>query len=81
MKTSLLLLFEVFVFLQNGVTPLYIAAAKSHPETCRELIERGATIDLPQQVRTTLFSSTLIYQKAWKAPFLRTSCAHFWAGT
>ena len=42
----------VFVCIQNGATPLFAAACNGHPETCRELIERGATIDMPYQVRT-----------------------------
>ena len=54
--------------MQKGETPLYEAAKKGHFETCRELIERGASIDLPQEVRTTLISSTVIYQEGWRTP-------------
>ena len=43
--------------MQNGVTPLFIAAQEGHLETCRELIERGASIDQPLNVRATLISS------------------------
>ena len=67
-KIAVISICEVFVFMQNGATPLSIAAQYGHPETCRELIERGASIDLPQEVRTTLISSTVIYQKEWRAP-------------
>ena len=42
----------VFAWIQDGATPLLVAANNGHLETCRELIERGATIDMPYQVRT-----------------------------
>ena len=54
--------------MKNGETPLYIVAENCHLEICRELIERGANIDLPLKVRTTLISSTLIYKEAWRTP-------------
>ena len=54
--------------MQNGATPLYIAAQNGRLETCRELLERGASVDLPLKVRTTLISRTLIYQEAWRTP-------------
>ena len=49
--------------MQNGATPLFIAAQKGHLETCRELIERGASIDLPFQVRIMVtFSKTILQE-------------------
>ena len=50
--------------MQNGATPLFIAAEKGHLETCRELIERGASIDQPLNVRATLISSKYIFQES-----------------
>ena len=64
MKNMRWLLFaDVFVIMQSGETPLYIAAYDGHLQICRELIEGGATIDLPQEVRTTVISRILIFKE------------------
>ena len=48
---------EVFVFMQDGRTPLIMAAEEGHLDICQELIERGAAIDHQAEVRTPIFSS------------------------
>ena len=52
------------MFLQHGETPLYIAAHQGHLEICQELIQRGASIDRPQEVCTSIFSTTDLCHEA-----------------
>ena len=61
METLQSLLFDdVSVSMQDGATPLLIAAQEGHLETCRYLIEHGAAIDLREKVRITIFSTTVL---------------------
>ena len=44
--------------MQNGWTPLYIAAERNYPDIIRILMENGAQIDVQDQV---FFSENILY--------------------
>ena len=56
---------EVLGCIQDGAAPLCVAAQNGHLEICRELIERGASIDLQKEVRTNLISSAVLLPEAF----------------
>ena len=37
--------------MQNGITPLYMASQKRHTSVVSLLLEKGATVDLPNKVK------------------------------
>ena len=61
------------MFVEHGATPLFIAAHQGHLETCRELIERGASIDLPAKVLLTTFSIMALCHEAFGNPLQKFS--------
>ena len=48
--------------LQEGRTPLHIAASSNFIKTIETLVNAGATVDIPDKVRTIVFVYTYMYK-------------------
>ena len=47
-----------YSILEDGLSALMYASSGGHTETVEMLLERGTTMDLPDNVRNTIHSST-----------------------
>ena len=49
--TPMLILRQSVITLQDGTTPLYIASQEGHTSLVSLLLDKGAAVDLPDNVR------------------------------
>ena len=49
------------LMLQEGRTPLHIAASNNFIKTIETLVNAGATVDIPDKVRVIMFVYTCMY--------------------